>query len=100
MYRKIRAKHPTTPIILITIPAMNDYVMKEIKEKREHIYENYLIMKAEGDENVYYVDGRTLLGTEEIDCCFTDMLHPNDLGYYRIAKSLQPLLSELLKKTK
>ncbi len=100
MYRKIRAKHPTTPIILITIPAMNDYVMKEIKEKREHIYENFQIMKAEGDENVYFVDGRTLLGTEDIDSCFTDMLHPNDLGYYRIAKSLQPMLSNLLKKTK
>ena len=100
MYRKIRAKHPTTPIILITMPAMPCITHMSVKEKRELIYKNYLTMKAEGDENVYYVDGRTLLGEEDVDACFTDLLHPNDLGYYRIAKSLQPLLSEILKKTK
>ena len=57
-------------------------------------------MKAEGDENVYFVDGKTLLGEEDVEAGFTDLLHPNDLGYYRIAKSLQPLFTEILKKTK
>ena len=57
-------------------------------------------MKSEGDENVYFVDGKTLLGDEDVEAGFTDLLHPNDLGYYRIAKSLQPLFTEILKKTK
>lgn len=104
MYRKIRAKHPTTPIVLITMPALNTnkrwYTDRFVREKKELIYNNYLTMKAEGDENVYFVDGETLLGEEDIDACFTDLLHPNDLGYYRIGKSLQPLFSEILKKTK
>ena len=98
MYRKIRAKHPTTPIILITMPALKRHA-HIYTEKRELIYKNYLTMKAEGDENVYFVDGTTLLGDNPEDG-FADLLHPNDLGYYRVAKSLQPLFTEILKKTK
>ena len=45
------------------------------------------------------MDGTTLLGENPEDC-FTDMLHPNDLGYYRIAKSLQPLFMDILSKLK
>lgn len=101
MYRKIRAKHPTTPIVLITIPALErNEVKMSMSGKREVIYNNYLTMKAEGDENVYFVDGRTLLGDEDPEAGFADLLHPNDLGYYRIAKSLKPLFAEILKKTK
>ena len=103
MYRKIRAKHPTTPIVLITMPALRRHLSNPriaIKEKKELIYNNYLTMKAEGDENVYFVDGMTLLGDEDVETGFTDLLHPNDLGYYRVAKSLQPLFTELLKTTK
>ena len=101
MYRKIRAKHPTTPIVLITIPALErNEVKMSMSAKREVIYNNYLTMKAEGDENVYFVDGRTLLGDEDPEAGFADLLHPNDLGYYRIAKSLKPLFAEILKKTK
>lgn len=100
MYRKIRAKHPTTPIVLITMPALECNTHMFVQQKRDLIYNNYLTMKAEGDENVYFVDGKTLLGEEDLETGFTDLLHPNDLGYYRIAKSLQPLFTELLKKKK
>ena len=100
MYRKIRAKHPTTPIVLITMPALPSNTHMFVQEKRDLIYNNYLTMKAEGDENVYFVDGRTLLGDDDMEAGFTDLLHPNDLGYYRIAKSLQPLFTEILKQTK
>ncbi|MBR2341468.1 MAG: hypothetical protein IKA72_03575 [Clostridia bacterium] len=97
MYRKIRAKHPTTPIIMITVQAMGDFAAKSAA-KKEVVYQNYLTAKAEGDENVYFIDGTTMFGTEDIDNCFSDLLHPNDMGYYRIAKSLQPLMMELLKR--
>ncbi|MBQ3506066.1 MAG: hypothetical protein IJA89_04755 [Clostridia bacterium] len=100
MYRKIRAKHPTTPIVLITMPALDSNTHMFVQEKKELIYKNYLTMKAEGDNNVYFVDGKTLLGDEDVEAGFTDLLHPNDLGYYRIAKSLQPLFTEILKTTK
>ena len=101
MCRKIRAKHPTTPIILITMEALDIHDDKmQTSAKREVIYNNYLTLKAEGDENIYFVDGRTLLGDEDREAGFADLLHPNDLGYYRIAKSLKPLLLELLQKTK
>ena len=99
MYRKIRAKHPTTPIIMITVQAMGEFALKSLA-KKEIIYQNYLTAKAEGDENLYFIDGTTMYGEEDIDACFSDLLHPNDMGYYRIAKSLKPILMDALKKSK
>ncbi len=99
MYRKIRAKHPTTPIIMITVQAMkNGAHMSMTEAKKAVVYQTYLTAKAEGDENVYFIDGTTMYGTEDVDACFSDLLHPNDMGYYRIAKSLQPILMDALKK--
>ena len=69
-------------------------------ERRDIIAATYERALAEGDKNVYFVDGRTLLGDEDPEAGFADLLHPNDLGYYRIAKSLKPLFAEILKKTK
>ena len=99
MYRKIRAKHPTTPIVMITVQAMGNFAAQS-EEKKQIVYQNYLTAKSEGDENVYFIDGTTMYGTEDVDACFSDLLHPNDMGYYRIAKSLQPLLTKLLEQTK
>ena len=99
MYRKIRAKHPTTPIIMITVQAMkNGAHMSMTEAKKAVVYQTYLTAKAEGDENVYFIDGTTMYGAEDVDACFSDLLHPNDMGYYRIAKSLQPILMDALKK--
>ena len=99
MYRKIRAKHPTTPIIMITCEAMGAFAEKSAA-KKEIVYQNYLTAKAEGDENLYFIDGTTMYGEEDIDACFSDLLHPNDMGYYRIAKSLKPILLDALEKSK
>ena len=99
MYRKIRAKHPTTPIIMITAEAIptGAFAAKNAG-KKVIIYQNYQTAKAEGDENVYFIDGTTMFGEEDVSGCFADLLHPNDMGYYRIAKSLQPVLMDALKK--
>ena len=51
MYRKIRAKHPTTPIIMITVEAMGLFAQQS-EAKKQVVYQNYLTAKAEGDENV------------------------------------------------
>lgn len=99
MYRKIRAKHPTTPIIMITCEAMGAFAEKSAA-KKEIVYQNYLTAKAEGDENLYFIDGTTMYGEEDVDACFSDLLHPNDMGYYRIAKSLKPILLDALEKSK
>ncbi len=95
LYRKLREKHPKTPIIMITAPIYYRNV-EVLKPRRDLIYSNYLTAKSEGDENVYFIDGKTMMGEENFDACLTDLLHPNDLGYYRMAKSLSPILLHAL----
>ena len=52
--------------------------------------------KAQGDMNVYFIDGETLFKKEDRDACTVEALHPNDLGFYRIAQVLYQILKELV----
>ena len=51
---------------------------------------------AAGDSNVHFCDGETLLGDDWHECT-TDGIHPSDLGYYRIAHALRPIIAGLLR---
>ena len=52
---------------------------------------------AEGDKNVYFVDGEILFEGEMWDTCTVDGAHPNDLGFFRIAQVIGGVLKEALK---
>jgi hypothetical protein len=39
-----------------------------------------------------------LFGEEDRDLCTVDMCHPNDLGFYRIAKTVMPIIKKCLEK--
>ena len=52
----------------------------------------------EGDKNVYFIDGRKLFGKEAREHCTVDGCHPNDLGFYRMAKVLNKVIAPLLQK--
>ena len=56
-------------------------------------YENAL---AKGDKNVYFIDGGTLFGDEDRTLCTLDTIHPNDLGFYRMAKRIYPIIKDIL----
>ena len=99
LYRTIRAKHPTTPIIFVSAPIYYRNP-KLTKPRREVIYQNYLAAKAEGDENVWFIDGKKMLPKKIFDSCVTDLVHPNDLGYHTMAKYAMPTLLEALEKDK
>jgi hypothetical protein len=51
-----------------------------------------------GDKNVYFLDGETFYGDLDRDLCTVDGIHPNDLGFYRMATAIKPLLVLLLEK--
>ena len=95
MYRTIRAKNPNTPIIFMSRPNFY-YDVANSAPRRDLIKANYLTAKAEGDNNVYFLDGELLFGKENWDACTVDMCHPNDLGFYRMAKALYPILKQAL----
>ena len=51
-----------------------------------------------GDENIYFYDGNNIFGKKDILESCVDGTHPTDLGFYRMANSLQPIITKLLKK--
>jgi hypothetical protein len=55
-------------------------------KKREVLYQSYLKARQQGDENVYFLDGETLFGEKDREICTVEGLHPNDLGFYRMAE--------------
>lgn len=95
LYEIIREKHPHIPYIMITKP---DYFTnpKENFERRKVILESYNKAIAAGDKNVYFIDGESLFEGEFYESCTSDGCHPNDIGFYRMAKKIGAVIAEVL----
>lgn len=96
-FKRIREKNPCLPIVMISAP---DFEKPEKAQRRDVVKQTYLNAKNNGDENVYFIDGSTLFGTEDRHCCTLDSGHPNDLGAYRMAEVIQPVIKEILESNK
>ena len=96
IYESIRAKHPNLPYIILTKPNYNIGSAYD-DERRNVILETFSKAIANGDKNIYFVDGASLFAGDEWDACTVDGCHPNDLGFYRFAKALYPTLKTALK---
>lgn len=94
MYEIIREKHPDIPIIILSAPDFQ-YAAEGYAKRREIIYQTYQQAKARGD-NVAFVDGESMFGAEW-ELCTVDGCHPNDLGFYKMAKAVEPVLTDKLK---
>ncbi len=104
-YQKVRELRPDLPIIMVSKQDFYNcsyYVKKQSEnvERRKVIIENFEKAKATGDQNVYFIDGKTLLSGDFREDCTIDGCHPNDLGFYRIAKKFITFIekNKLLKK--
>ena len=87
----IRQKHKDTPIVLISpvyFPKgeiekgesrMNMPDMRDVLEQTVEIFKSY------GDENIYYVSGLELFGSEDI-IYMDDKIHPNAEGQFVLAQ--------------
>ena len=93
LYEAIRNKNPELPYIMITHPSKG---INEPVNRRKIIMESYLKALDKGDKNVYYIDGDSLFAGYEYDSCTVDCCHPNDLGFYRMAQGILPILKEIL----
>ena len=95
-FDRIRQEHPHVPVIMMTRPA--EVYTEEFKARRAVVKATYDAAVAAGDENVYFVDGETFYGATDRNLCSCDNCHPNDLGFFRIASVLRPVLEDALKK--
>lgn len=95
-FKYIRERKPELPIIITTSP---DFDYAEDKAlRREIIRKTYTNAVNSADKNVYFVDGETFFGTVDRHSCTSDTTHPNDLGHYRMAQVLEPVIKGVLEK--
>ena len=86
-------KQSDLPVIIMSKP--NPQPGTPDDDRREIIRETYLWAKSRGSR-VWFLDGAALLGTKGYECCTVDGIHPNDLGFYRMAEAIFPVLQEAL----
>jgi hypothetical protein len=91
-----RKTNPYVPVIFMSRSSF-DIDLIESPIRRDIIKSTYIWAKEQGDENVYFIDGENIFG-EDGDACTMDSCHPNDLGFYRTAQALRPVLQEIFEK--
>ncbi len=96
----LREKHPRIPILIMskiryTSAIDGSEAFEQLVSNRD--FQKNLVAKRQknGDNNVYFLDGTTVLG-EDYHECTVDGSHPTDLGSYRIANSLLEKIREIL----
>ena len=92
-FKHIRKVHPELPILILTMPKET---YTDEKERREIIFQTYKNAVDAGDKNVYFIDGESYFGATDRYCCSIDGIHPNDLGFYRMAQVIEPKIREIL----
>ena len=94
-FKLIREKNPDLPVIFMSRPK---YYLTEVEIERKNIIEKtYNNAVNNGDENVYFIDGTTLMNDEICENGTVDGCHPTDLGFFSMAKRIMPLLEKILK---
>ena len=58
---------------------------KRMAARRAVVRETVRHARARGDRRVAFVDGATLFGRANRDDCTVDRVHPNELGFRRMA---------------
>lgn len=96
-FDRIREVHPDIPILMMTRPA--EVYTEGMIARREVVKATYDAAVAAGDKNVYYLDGETFYGEIDRSLCSCDNVHPNDLGFFRMASIIRPVLKEMLDST-
>ncbi len=92
-FKCVRAHHPDIPIIVMNRPkrflnSMELHNLNIIKRTVENA-------QLAGDKNVYFVSGKELMALCS-DEGTVDGTHPTDLGFFSMAKCLEPILRSAL----
>lgn len=91
-FQIIRRAQPELPIIMLTKPNL----VGNFAQRRDVIRRTYENAIAAGDKYVWFIDGQKLFGEDDRDACTVDGVHPNDLGFLRMANAVEPVLRRAL----
>lgn len=89
----ILQKRPDLPVLMLSKPAPQPGGPDD--ERREIIRETWAWARSCG-ARAWFLDGASLFGDRGSECCTVDGVHPNDLGFYRMAEAVFPVLREAL----
>jgi lysophospholipase L1-like esterase len=98
----LRARHPDTPILVVSgirygkqSLRSESAIWKSNKQCRAYQRKLVETLRAAGDMKIHYFDGVRLFG-RDYDECTVDGVHPNDLGFFKMATALAPVIQTLL----
>ena len=92
MFEKIRAAHPSLPIIMMSRPDRDRHPDKA--ERTSIVRETYESAIASGDKNVYFIDGHELFEDKYRELSTVDGIHPTDIGFLSMAKRVLKTISD------
>lgn len=99
LYEAVRSRQPDLPYVMVSKPdfhTVHRYWYEQNVLRRQVILDSYHRAVAQGDKNVYFVDGGMFFAGPGGQDCTVDGCHPNDLGFYRMADAMEPLLRTIL----
>jgi lysophospholipase L1-like esterase len=99
LVKLLREARPQTPIVLVEDRSYSgSWLISSQADRnqssRKALKEQYDQLLQGGVERLFYVDGESLLGSDRDDT--TDGSHPSDLGFFRHADALEPVLRKAL----
>ena len=92
-YLTVREKNPTLPIVMMSCPRAD--LSGEWGRRLEIIRRTYDNAVAAGDKNVYMINGSEFFREIGHDYA-SDGVHPTDLGFDIMAKTIYPMLKAIL----
>ena len=93
-FKVIRERNPDLPIVMMTRPAIT--YTKDCKMRRDVVRATFEKALEAGDKNVYFIDGEAFFGETDRELCTVDRIHPNDLGFARMASVVEPVIKRIL----
>ncbi|MHC4884975.1 MAG: SGNH/GDSL hydrolase family protein, partial [Planctomycetota bacterium] len=97
--RRLRERRPTTPIVLIEdFPRVGAWIRpadaEAVNNKCQRYREIVETLQGEGMAGLHYIEGHDLLGTDNE--ASIDGIHPGDVGFMRMMKKIEPVVTALL----
>ena len=88
-YLKFREKAPNVPYLMISRPDYHNQRYDENILRRDAVYSAYKYAREHGDDKVFFLDGSSFFRDADSDMCTVDTTHPNDYGFYLMAKAIE-----------
>ena len=93
-YKIIREARPNLPIVFMS-RCDRESDPAHLDERRDVIMDTYRYARANGDKNVYFIDGAEVYRGPYEDMCTVDKCHPNDLGFALMADAVEAQLKKI-----